>query len=130
MDEATLRPGCPCPEKQPKTKLGVHHLQFQHRRRQEQPRPRLQEGYAVGTPPLSALSWETSSCVRVRGEADAGEEMASEDVVGKSRGDTAINTIVNLAEEAKLAREGVKGPGHQVLTVCKSLFAGGVARGL
>ncbi|XBH80701.1 hypothetical protein VPH35_106392 [Triticum aestivum] len=56
--------------------------------------------------------------------------MASEDVVGKSRGGTAINTIVNLAEEAKLAREGVKGPGHQVLTVCKSLFAGGVAGGL
>ncbi|KAM3300564.1 hypothetical protein ACQJBY_004373 [Aegilops geniculata] len=56
--------------------------------------------------------------------------MASEDVVGKSRGDTAVNTIVNLAEEAKLAREGVKGPGHQVLTVCKSLFAGGVAGGL
>uniref|UniRef100_A0A453A1W2 Mitochondrial adenine nucleotide transporter ADNT1 n=7 Tax=Triticinae TaxID=1648030 RepID=A0A453A1W2_AEGTS len=67
---------------------------------------------------------------RARGEAGAGEEMASEDVVGKSRGDTAVNTIVNLAEEAKLAREGVKGPGHQVLTVCKSLFAGGVAGGL
>ncbi|OEL21927.1 Mitochondrial adenine nucleotide transporter ADNT1 [Dichanthelium oligosanthes] len=56
--------------------------------------------------------------------------MASEDVVGKSRGDTAVNTIVNLAEEAKLAREGVKGPGHQVLTICKSLVAGGVAGGV
>ncbi|EMS68677.1 hypothetical protein TRIUR3_27044 [Triticum urartu] len=41
--------------------------------------------------------------------------MASEDVVGKSRGDTAVNTIVNLAEEAKLAREGVKGPAHGCL---------------
>ncbi|RLN29833.1 mitochondrial adenine nucleotide transporter ADNT1 [Panicum miliaceum] len=56
--------------------------------------------------------------------------MASEDVVGKSRGDTAVTTIVNLAEEAKLAREGVKGPGHQVLTICKSLVAGGVAGGV
>lgn len=56
--------------------------------------------------------------------------MASEDVVGKSRGDTAVTTIVNLAEEAKLAREGVKAPGHQVLTICKSLVAGGVAGGV
>lgn len=57
-------------------------------------------------------------------------DMASEDVVGKSRGDTAVTTIVNLAEEAKLAREGVKGPGYQVLSICKSLFAGGVAGGV
>jgi hypothetical protein len=56
----------------------------------------------------------------------------------RSRGDTAVNTIVNLAEgwrrprseKAKLAREGVKGPGHQVLIVCKSLFAGGSTGGL
>ncbi|VAH94387.1 hypothetical protein VPH35_067054 [Triticum aestivum] len=41
--------------------------------------------------------------------------MASEDVVGKSRGDMAVNTIVNLAEEAKLAREGIKGPAHGCL---------------
>ncbi|ONM51924.1 hypothetical protein ZEAMMB73_Zm00001d019031 [Zea mays] len=53
--------------------------------------------------------------------------MASKDVVGKSRGDTAVTTIVNLAEEAKLAREGVKAPGHQILTICKSLIAGGLA---
>ena len=64
------------------------------------------------------------------GARGAGAEMASEDVVGKSRGDTAVTTIVNLAEEAKLAREGVKGPGHQVLTICKSLVAGGVAGGV
>ncbi|ONM26189.1 Mitochondrial adenine nucleotide transporter ADNT1 [Zea mays] len=56
--------------------------------------------------------------------------MASEDVVGKSRGDTAVTTIVNLAEEAKLAREGVKAPGHQILTICKSLVAGGSAGGV
>ncbi|TVU20111.1 hypothetical protein EJB05_36304 [Eragrostis curvula] len=56
--------------------------------------------------------------------------MASEDVVGKSRSDTAVTTIVNLAEEAKRAREDVKGPGHQVLTICKSLVAGGVAGGV
>ncbi|AQK68701.1 hypothetical protein ZEAMMB73_Zm00001d015340 [Zea mays] len=56
--------------------------------------------------------------------------MASEDVVGKSRDDTAVTTIVNLAEEAKLAREGVKAPDHQILTICKSLVAGGVAGGV
>ena len=57
-------------------------------------------------------------------------DMASEDVGGKSRGDTAVTTIVNLAEEAKLAREGVKAPGHQILTICKSLVAGGSAGGV
>ncbi|KAF7056664.1 hypothetical protein CFC21_064048 [Triticum aestivum] len=45
--------------------------------------------------------------------------MASEDVVGKSRGDMAVNTIVNLAEEARLAHEGVKGPAHGCLQ-CKA----------
>ncbi|XP_072974315.1 mitochondrial adenine nucleotide transporter ADNT1-like [Typha angustifolia] len=56
--------------------------------------------------------------------------MASEDVVGKSTGESAVTTIVNLAEEAKLAREGVRAPGHAVLTVCKSLAAGGIAGGV
>ncbi|KAJ6832703.1 uncharacterized protein M6B38_124910 [Iris pallida] len=57
--------------------------------------------------------------------------MASEDVVGKSSaGESAVTTIVNLAEEAKLAREGVKAPGHAILSVCKSLVAGGVAGGV
>ncbi|KAG0504078.1 hypothetical protein HPP92_004150 [Vanilla planifolia] len=55
--------------------------------------------------------------------------MASEDVVAKSTGESAVTTIVNLAEEAKLAREGVKAPGHAILSVCKSLVAGGVAGG-
>jgi solute carrier family 25 (mitochondrial phosphate transporter), member 23/24/25/41 len=59
-----------------------------------------------------------------------GREMASEDVVGKTRGDTAVTTIVNLAEEAKRSHEDVKGPGHQILTICKSLVAGGVAGGV
>ncbi|KAJ6795202.1 uncharacterized protein M6B38_362090 [Iris pallida] len=57
--------------------------------------------------------------------------MASEDVVGKSSAEeSAVTTIVNLAEEAKLAREGVKAPGHAILSVCKSLVAGGVAGGV
>ncbi|CAL9133907.1 unnamed protein product [Musa textilis] len=56
--------------------------------------------------------------------------MASEDVVGKSTGESAVTTIVNLAEEAKLAREGVKAPGHAILSICKSLVAGGVAGGV
>ncbi|PIA49094.1 hypothetical protein AQUCO_01300147v1 [Aquilegia coerulea] len=57
--------------------------------------------------------------------------MASEDVVGKSRSDSAVSTIVNLAEEAKLASEGVKAPSHAaIFSICKSLVAGGVAGGL
>jgi len=38
--------------------------------------------------------------------------------------------IVNLAEEAKLAREGVKTPSYAFTTICKSLVAGGVAGGV
>ncbi|XP_074568112.1 mitochondrial adenine nucleotide transporter ADNT1-like [Curcuma longa] len=56
--------------------------------------------------------------------------MASEDVVGKSTGGSAVTTIVNLAEEARLAREGVKAPSHAILSICKSLVAGGVAGGV
>ncbi|CAM8984764.1 unnamed protein product [Rhodiola kirilowii] len=52
--------------------------------------------------------------------------MASEDVVRKS-GDTAVKRIANLAEEA---REGVKDPGPAILSICKSLIAGGVAGGV
>ncbi|GKC96943.1 hypothetical protein Tco_1162385 [Tanacetum coccineum] len=52
--------------------------------------------------------------------------MASEDVVGKTSA-----TIANLAEEAnKIATEGVavKAPSrHALLTIAKSLVAGGVA---
>ncbi|KAJ4876694.1 Mitochondrial adenine nucleotide transporter ADNT1 [Raphanus sativus] len=51
--------------------------------------------------------------------------MASEDV--KRSESAAVSTIVNLAEEA---REGVKAPSYAVLSICKSLFAGGVAGGV
>ncbi|KAL1198111.1 Mitochondrial adenine nucleotide transporter ADNT1 [Cardamine amara subsp. amara] len=54
--------------------------------------------------------------------------MASEDV--KRSESAAVSTIVNLAEEAKLAREGVKAPSYAVLSICKSLLAGGVAGGV
>ncbi|XP_021760348.1 mitochondrial adenine nucleotide transporter ADNT1-like [Chenopodium quinoa] len=53
--------------------------------------------------------------------------MASEDV---KTSEAAVSTIVNLAEEAKIAREGVKAPGYAILTICKSLVAGGVAGGV
>ncbi|KAE8701970.1 Mitochondrial adenine nucleotide transporter ADNT1 [Hibiscus syriacus] len=53
--------------------------------------------------------------------------MASEDV---KTSESAVSTIVNLAEEAKLAREGVKAPSYAILSICKSLVAGGVAGGL
>jgi hypothetical protein len=53
--------------------------------------------------------------------------MASEDV---KTSESAVSTIVNLAEEAKLAREGVKAPSYAVLSICKSLVAGGVAGGV
>ncbi|KAL0015962.1 hypothetical protein SO802_003031 [Lithocarpus litseifolius] len=56
--------------------------------------------------------------------------MASEDVVSKTTGESAVSTIVNLAEEAKLASEGVKAPSHAFLSICKSLVAGGVAGGV
>lgn len=55
--------------------------------------------------------------------------MASEDVMSKTR-ESAVTTIVNLAEEAKIAREGVKAPSHALLSICKSLIAGGVAGGV
>ncbi|XP_031485988.1 mitochondrial adenine nucleotide transporter ADNT1 [Nymphaea colorata] len=54
--------------------------------------------------------------------------MASEDVVQSK--ESAVSTIVNLAEEAKLASEGVKAPSHAILSICKSLVAGGVAGGV
>ena len=55
--------------------------------------------------------------------------MAPEDVVAKTS-ETAVSTIVNLAEEAKIAREGVKAPNHAFYSICKSLVAGGVAGGV
>lgn len=55
--------------------------------------------------------------------------MASEDVATKTS-ESAVSTIVNLTEEAKLAREEVRGPSHAFLSVCKSLVAGGVAGGV
>lgn len=54
--------------------------------------------------------------------------MASEDVKTSEK---AVSTFVNLAEEAKLAREGVKAPSsYAVLSISKSLVAGGVAGGV
>ena len=48
--------------------------------------------------------------------------MASEDVVGKTS-ETAVSTIVNL--------RGVKAPSQAaLLSICKSLVAGGVAGGV
>ncbi|KAE9615370.1 hypothetical protein Lal_00048476 [Lupinus albus] len=54
---------------------------------------------------------------------------SSEDV---KSGESAVTTIVNLAEEAKLAREGVvnKAPSYALSTICKSLLAGGIAGGV
>lgn len=55
--------------------------------------------------------------------------MASEDV--KQRGEAAaVSTIVNLAEEAKAATEGVKSPSHALISISKSLAAGGIAGGV
>ncbi|KAM7276142.1 hypothetical protein ACFE04_018008 [Oxalis oulophora] len=54
--------------------------------------------------------------------------MASEDM---KRSESAVTTIVNLAEEAKRgARDNVVPTSYGVLTICKSLVAGGVAGGL
>ncbi|CAN1188492.1 Respiratory burst oxidase homolog protein F, partial [Linum perenne] len=54
--------------------------------------------------------------------------MASEDV--KTSGEAVVSTIVNLAEEAKLAREGVKTQGPAFISICKSLVASGVTGGV
>lgn len=51
---------------------------------------------------------------------------STEDVKSKS----AVTTIVNLAEEAKFASEGVKAPSHALLSITKSLVAGGIAGGV
>ncbi|KAA8516147.1 hypothetical protein F0562_019326 [Nyssa sinensis] len=53
--------------------------------------------------------------------------MASEDV---KTSESAVSTMVNLAEEAKLTREGVKAPSHAILSMCKTLVAWGVAGGV
>lgn len=53
--------------------------------------------------------------------------MASEDV---KTSDSAVSKIVNLAEEAKLAKEEIKPSKHQIYSICKSLVAGGVAGGV
>lgn len=53
--------------------------------------------------------------------------MASEDVKAS---ESAVSKIVNLAEEAKLARQDIKPTSHALLSICKSLVAGGVAGGV
>ena len=53
--------------------------------------------------------------------------MASEDV---KTSESAVSKIVNLAEEAKLAKEEIKPTKYQVYSICKSLVAGGVAGGV
>lgn len=56
-----------------------------------------------------------------------GDLMASEDV---KTSESAVSKIVNLAEEAKLAKEEIKPTKYQVYSICKSLIAGGVAGGV
>ncbi|KAL8138858.1 hypothetical protein V2J09_004859 [Rumex salicifolius] len=53
--------------------------------------------------------------------------MASEDV---NTSESAVSTIVNLAGEAKTATEGVKTPSVALLSIAKSLAAGGIAGGV
>lgn len=53
--------------------------------------------------------------------------MTSEDV---KTSESAVSKFVNLAEEAKLAKEEIKPTKYQVYNVCKSLIAGGVAGGV
>lgn len=42
----------------------------------------------------------------------------------------AVNTLANLAMEAKLTSAEVNAPGQTILSVCKSLIAGGIAGGV
>lgn len=55
--------------------------------------------------------------------------MASEEAVGKTSEST-VSKIVSLAEEAKIAREGVEAPRYAFASIFKSLVAGGVAGGV
>ena len=55
--------------------------------------------------------------------------MASEKTLRKTS-DSSVTTIVNVAGEAKLADAGVKPPKHTLLSICKSLAAGGIAGGV
>eukprot|EP00249_Psilotum_nudum_P022787 c28643_g2_i1 orf=754-1167(+) len=43
---------------------------------------------------------------------------------------SAASTFATLAEEAKFATAEVKAPGNAIISVCKSLIAGGVAGGV
>ncbi|KAK4422531.1 Mitochondrial adenine nucleotide transporter ADNT1 [Sesamum alatum] len=56
--------------------------------------------------------------------------MGSEDAAGKIGETEAVSTIVNRSEEAKDFREGVTAPSRSFRSICKSLFAGGVAGGV
>ncbi|PIN23618.1 Mitochondrial solute carrier protein [Handroanthus impetiginosus] len=56
--------------------------------------------------------------------------MGSEDAAGKTGESAAVSTAVNFAEQAKDFHEGVKAPNRSFLSICKSLFAGGVAGGV
>ncbi|TQE02968.1 hypothetical protein C1H46_011455 [Malus baccata] len=58
----------------------------------------------------------------------AGKSEVSEDA---KPSESTVSTIVNLAEKAKMAREGViKAPNLALLSICKSLIASGVASGV
>eukprot|EP00252_Welwitschia_mirabilis_P016526 TRINITY_DN3642_c0_g1_i3.p1 TRINITY_DN3642_c0_g1~~TRINITY_DN3642_c0_g1_i3.p1 ORF type:complete len:357 (-),score=59.34 TRINITY_DN3642_c0_g1_i3:361-1431(-) len=56
--------------------------------------------------------------------------MVSQTEAALQKKEDAVTTIVNLAEEAKLKGVEVKAPSHAILSVCKSLVAGGIAGGL
>jgi len=55
--------------------------------------------------------------------------MASEDTSRKTR-ESPASAVVNRAEQATFTGEGVKEPSHALLSVCKSLAAGGIAGGV
>ncbi|KAI8025275.1 Mitochondrial adenine nucleotide transporter ADNT1 [Camellia lanceoleosa] len=50
--------------------------------------------------------------------------MASEDM---KTGESAVSTIMNLAKQAKFAREGVKAPSYAILKILQVSRHGGVA---
>ncbi|MCD7473437.1 hypothetical protein HAX54_015306, partial [Datura stramonium] len=51
--------------------------------------------------------------------------MATKDV---KVSESTVEKIVNLAEEAKLARQEIKPKNHIVICICKSLVVGGVKK--
>lgn len=79
---------------------------------------RLQNDYAVQSPSAENVASQSNVAFCQRSPLYANGD------------ESAASTLATLAEEAKLATADVKAPRNAVLSICKSLIAGGVAGGV